>query len=208
MIVVHHLNYSRSTRVLWLLEELQIDYQLVRHERLPGFRAPTSLRDVHPSGKAPIVELDGLVLAESAAILAAIDSRFGQSRLTPPAGSEAQLRHEEWLHYAEGSLALPLMMTLFARLTGGVSDLLGRVIAGNAKRQLDRLDDGLGAGGPFIMGAMFSLADIQLAYLVDLARYLGLLEDRARLMAYFERFEDRPAYVRALAVGGPMMPPS
>jgi glutathione S-transferase len=207
MIIVHHLNHSRSTRVLWLLEELQLDYEVVRHERLPGFRAPGSLRNVHASGKAPVVELDGLVLAESAAILKAINHRYGQGRLAPEIGSDMELYHEEWLHFSEGSLAHPLMMTLYGRLAGGMSDLLGRVICGNAKTHLDRLEVGLGKG-PFILGAVFSLADIQLSYLVDLARYLGLLEDRPSLLAYLASFESRPAFVRALAVGGAMMPPS
>ncbi|MET0544321.1 MAG: glutathione S-transferase, partial [Variovorax sp.] len=113
MITVHHLNNSRSQRVLWLLEELGLPYDIVNYQRDPKtMLAPPELRRVHPLGKSPVVTVDGLTLAESGAILETLAERYGNGRLAPPAGTPEQLRYRYWLHYAEGSAMPPLLLKL------------------------------------------------------------------------------------------------
>jgi glutathione S-transferase len=140
MITVHHLNNSRSQRVLWLLEELELPYDIVRYERDPKtMLAPPELRKVHPLGKSPVVTTDeGLVLAESGAIIETLIERHGQGRLAPAAGSAEALRYRYWLHYAEGSAMPPLLLKLiFDRIESSKMPFfvkpVARMIAGKAK---------------------------------------------------------------------------
>jgi len=207
MITLHHLDHSRSTRVLWLLEELGTDYRLIRHQRLPGFRAPESLAIVHPLGKAPIVEDGGLVIAESAVILSYLDERYGQGRFSPAAGTPVRIAHDEWLHYAEGSAAPSLMMTLYAKLAGGLDGVVAQIVTRDATLALDHINAAVDRN-EWLLGDELTLADIQMAYLVDLAGFTGLLEGRPGLAAYATRLRQRPALQRALEIGGPMVPNS
>lgn len=206
MIVVHHLNHSRSSRVLWLLEEIGVDYRIVHHEREPGFRAPKSLRAIHPLGRAPVVELDGDIVAESAVILAEIHARAGAGRFAPARGTPDYLAHEEWLHFAESSAAGPLMTLLYGRLAGGIDGVLGKIVGHNVRVVLDQLERGL-QNRSYLLGEALTLADIQTAYLVELADYLDLLGDRSVLLAYRDRYRSRPGFERAIVVGGPVVPP-
>src|SRR6476469_8427033 len=113
MLTVHHLNNSRSQRVLWLLEELGVEYEVKRYERDPKtMLAPPSLRAVHPLGKSPVITEDGVTIAESGAIVEYLVERHGSGRLVPPAGTPERLRYTYWLHYAEGSLMPPLLLKL------------------------------------------------------------------------------------------------
>src|SRR6201989_2252482 len=112
MLAVHHLNNSRSQRVLWLLEELGVPYEIVRYQRQPDMRAPPELRAIHPLGKSPVITDDGNTLAESGAIVEYLIDRFGQGRLIPQLGTPARLRYTYWLHYAEGSAMPPLLLKL------------------------------------------------------------------------------------------------
>lgn len=131
MLTLHHLDYSRSTRVVWLLEELEVPYVLERYRRSVGGPAPEALAAVHPLGKSPVLVDDGFVLAESSAILRYVDSRYGGSRFTPDE-THARARHDEWLDYVEGSLALPLFVPLVAgeglpqRMRASLSSQLGQ----------------------------------------------------------------------------------
>lgn len=174
MITVHHLNFSRSSRVLWLLEELGLDYELISYRRDAGFRAPPELKAVHPLGKAPVIEDGDLVLAESAAILAYINATYGAGRLAPPAGTRDAAVHDEWLQYSESSAGFPIMMTLIGGMTGGLPDGLRGFTAPELARTLDYLEQGV-APGPYLMGDAFTLADIQLSYLLASAEHAGLL---------------------------------
>jgi len=219
MITVHHLNNSRSQRVLWLLEELELPYDIVRYERdAKTMLAPPELRKVHPLGKSPVVTTDeGLVLAESGAIIETLIERHGQGRLAPAAGSAEALRYRYWLHYAEGSAMPPLLLKLiFDRIESSKMPFfvkpVARMIAGKAKAgfvtpnlrtHLDFMEGELGKGEWFA-GPDFTGADIQMSFPVEAAKARGGLDaSRPRLMAWLERIHARPAYRRALERGGP-----
>lgn len=217
MIVVHHLNNSRSQRVLWLLEELGLPYELRRYARDPKtMLAPASLREVHPLGKSPVITDGTLTLAESGAIVQYLVERHGGGRLMPPAGSAEWLRYVHWLHFAEGSAMPPLVMKLvldrmekapmpfFARpvaraLAGRVRDAF---VLPNIARSLDYMETEVGRSGWFA-GAEFSAADIQMSFPLEAAAARGGLDARRpKLMDWLERIHARPAYKRALERGG------
>jgi glutathione S-transferase len=219
MIAVHHLNNSRSQRVLWLLEELELPYEIVRYQRDPKtMLAPPALRAVHPLGKAPVVVTeDGLALAESGAVIETLNERYGNGRLAPAAGTPEALRYRYWLHYAEGSAMPPLLLKLmFDRIETSKMPFfakpIAKAIAGkakaafimpNIKSHLDFMEGELGKSEWFA-GDAFSGADIQMSFPVEAALARGGLDaSRPRLMAYLERIHTRPAYMRALERGGP-----
>jgi glutathione S-transferase len=218
-ITVHHLENSRSQRVLWLLEELGQPYDIVRYARDPKtMLAPPELRAVHPLGKSPLVGLDdGSVLAESGAIVETLIERYGAGQLSPAPGTPDFLRYRYWLHYAEGSAMPPLLLKLvFDRVEKAPVPFflkpVVRGIAGKAKNgfvlpqlklHLDYLEGEL-ARGPWFAGDAFSGADIQLSFPVEAAAARGGLdESRPRLMDWLRRIHARPAYQRALERGGP-----
>ena len=219
MLTVHHLNNSRSQRVLWLLEELGLPYEVVRYQRDPKtMLAPPELRRVHPLGKSPVVTTDdGLVLAESGAIVETLIERHGQGRFAPPAGSADALRYRYWLHYAEGSAMPPLLLKLiFDKIESAkmpffikpiAKGIAGKAKAGfvtpNIRAHLDFMESELGKSEWFA-GDEFTGADIQMSFPVEAARARGGLDDsRPRLMAWLARIHARPAYQQALARGGP-----
>ncbi|WP_198969184.1 glutathione S-transferase [Xylophilus sp. ASV27] len=218
-LTVHHLENSRSQRVLWLLEELGQPYEVVRYARDPKtMLAPPELRAVHPLGKSPLVVLDdGSVLAESGAIVEALVERYGAGRLSPAPGSPDFLRYRYWLHYAEGSAMPPLLLKLvFDRVEKAPAPFflrpVVRGIAGKAKDgfvlpqiglHLDYLEGEL-ARGPWFAGEAFSGADIQMSFPVEAAAARGGLDrSRPRLMDWLQRIHARPAHQRALERGGP-----
>lgn len=218
MIVVHHLNNSRSQRVLWLLEELGLDYEIERYERDPQtMLAPDSLRRVHPLGKSPVVTDGDRTLAESGAIIEYLADRYGAGRLAPPAGSPERLRYTYWLHYAEGSAMPPLLLKLvFDRIESApmpfIVKPIARAISGKAKSSfiepqlalhLDYMEAELGRSEWFA-GEAFSAADIQMSFPLEAAaKRAGLDRSRPRLSAFLGRIHARPAYQRALERGGP-----
>lgn len=204
MVVVHHLDFSRSTRVLWLLEEIGIAYEVVPHFREPGFRAPASLRAVHDLGKAPVIEDDGFTIAESAVILEYLDARYANGRFSPAAPAD-RLRHAEVLHFAENALASSLMINLYGHFTGGLVGTFAAIIARDVDAALGHVERT--ATGRYFVGDELTLADIQLAYPLELASYLGFLPEYPRAEAYLARLYRRDALARAIAVGGPMRPP-
>ncbi len=216
MIVVHHLNNSRSQRVLWLLEELGVEYEIKPYRRdAKTMLAPPELRAVHPLGKSPVITDGGDTLAESGAILEYLTERYGAGRLAPAPGTPERLRYSYWMHFAEGSAMPPLVMKLFFdRIKKGAPFLvrpIARAIADqvlngyvlpNIERQLDFMEAELGKSGWFA-GSAFSTADVQMSFPLEAARARGGLDERrARLMAWLERIHARPAYKRALERGG------
>ena len=217
MIVVHHLNNSRSQRVLWLLEELELPYEIKRYQRdSKTMLAPAALREVHPLGKSPVLSDGELTLAESGAIIEYLVERHGQGRLVPPPGTPERLRYTYWLHFAEGSAMPPLVMKLvFDRIAKGPMPFfvrpVARAIAGrvthsfiepNIARQLDYMEVELGRSTWFA-GAEFSAADIQMSFPVEAAAARGGLDaKRPRLMEYLGRIHAREPYRRALERGG------
>ena len=215
MITVHHLNNSRSQRVLWLLEELGVPYEIKRYQRDPKtMLAPASLRAVHPLGKSPVITEAGLTLAESGAIIEYLAEREG--RLVPTLGSPEWKRYRYWMHYAEGSLMPPLLLKLvFDRIEKAKAPFFVRPvmrgIARTAKQSfvepqirlhLDYLEGEL-AKSTWFAGEEFSAADIQMSFPIEGAAARGGLDaSRPNLIAFLERVHARPAYQRALQRGG------
>jgi glutathione S-transferase len=202
-ITVHHLENSRSQRVLWLLEELGLAYEVKRYERnKTTMLAPPELRRVHPLGKSPVIEDGERVVAETGAIVEYLVER-GDGRLGAPAHREEALRYRHFLHYAEGSLMPPLLV----KLVLGRVPLIGR--RAQAKIQpmidvhLDYVESEL-ASRPWFAGAEMTAADIMMSFPLEAARArAGLGASRPAIMAWLERIQARPAYQRALQAGGP-----
>jgi glutathione S-transferase len=218
MIVVHHLNNSRSQRVLWLLEELGVGYEVKRYQRdAKTMLAPPELRQVHPLGKSPVVSDGSLTLAESGAIVEYLADKYGAGRLAPSHGTPERLRYSYWIHFAEGTAMPPLLLKLiFDRIEKAPAPFfvrpIARAIAGRAKstfvqpnidRNLDYMESELGKSEWFA-GNTFSAADVQMSFPLEAAAVRGGLDARRpRLMAFLERIHARPAYARALEKGGP-----
>lgn len=219
MITVHHLNNSRSQRVLWLLEELELPYDVEYYQRDPRtLLAPPELRAVHPLGKSPVISDGPLVLAESGAIIEYLVERYGEGRLQP-ADPGARLLYRYWLHYAEGSAMPPLLLKLVFDSIGRKAPLLVRPVAAgiarkarellvtpNLTRQLQFMESEL-SGRDWFAGDAFTLADIQMSYPLEAAAARAGLDARyPRLTDFLERIRARPAYRRALDKGGPVVP--
>ena len=218
MIVVHHLNNSRSQRVLWLLEELGLDYEVKRYQRDPKtMLAPASLRAIHPLGKSPVITDGANTVAESGAIIEYLVERHGNGRLIPAAGTPERLLWTYWLHFAEGSAMTPLLMKLvFDKVESGPMPFFARPIARaiankvrsafitpNLNAQLDYMEGEL-AKEKWFAGNEFTAADIQMSFPVEAAGARGGLdESRPKLMAFLQRIHARPAYLRAIERGGP-----
>jgi glutathione S-transferase len=218
MILVHHLNNSRSQRVLWLLEELGVEYEVKRYERdAKTLLAPPELLAVHPLGKAPVIVDGSVTVAESGAIIEYLIDRYGAGRLIPPAGTPERLRYTYWLHYAEGSAMPTLLLKLvFDRVAKAPAfwpiSTIARRIAGTVqstfigpqlKRHLDYMEAELTAHAWFA-GEAFTAADVQMSFPVEAAAArAGLNSSRPHLMGYLDRIHARDAYKRALERGGP-----
>jgi glutathione S-transferase len=202
MITVHHLDNSRSQRILWLLEELELDYSIVPYKRLPIGLAPPELKAIHPLGKSPVVEFDGLRVAESGAAVELIVQRYGRGRLAPDPSSADYVRYVEWLHYAEGSLSLPSSMAMFGRVFRVESVPYQAYVQSQVDLHVAYVADAL-TDREFLIGSDLTAADIQLTFSLQAARRSKLLEGRSVLLQYIERMEARPAYQRGIDKGGP-----
>ena len=217
-LIVHHLNNSRSQRVLWLLEELDVPYEIRKYQRDPRtMLAPPELRAVHPLGKSPVITEGDVTLAESGAILEYLVEKHGAGRLAPPAGTLERERYRYWMHYAEGSAMPPLLLKLvfdrvatspapfFVRpiLRGVAQRVTQSFIAPQLKLHLDYLEGELGRAAWFA-GNEFTAADVQVSFPIEgFAARGGLDVARPRLMDFLARIHARPAYQRALEKGGP-----
>jgi glutathione S-transferase len=218
MIVVHHLNASRSQRVLWMLEELGVAYEVKKYERdAKTMLAPAALKTVHPLGKSPVLTDGAQTLAESGAILEYLAQTYGAGRLLPKEGSEARLRYTYWMHYAEGSAMPPLLLRLVARrIEGAPVPFFVRPVTRKIARQLetafiepqlkthfDFVEAELGKHEWFA-GEAFSAADVQMSFPLEAAvGRAGMGEGRPRIRAFVDKVRARPAYQRALETGGP-----
>ena len=218
MITLHHLNDSRSQRVLWLLEELGLDYDLVPYQRDPVTNlAPAELKKIHPLRKSPVITDGDVTMAESGAIIEYLADRYGAGRLAPAPGAPERLRYTYWLHYAEGSAMPPMLMSLvFNRLrtapapffvrpvARGIADkVMTSFVSPQIKLHLDYMEGELGKSRWFA-GDEFSAADVQMSFPLEAAASRGGLDaNRPRLMDFLARIHERPAYRRALEKGGP-----
>jgi glutathione S-transferase len=202
MILVHHLENSRSQRVLWLLEELELPYEVKRYERDPkSMLAPVSLRQVHPLGKSPAIEDEGRVVVETGAIVEYLVEK-AEGRLGPSPNREEVLRYRMFLHYAEGSLMPPLLAMLVVRRLG----LLGKPARAPLQKMFDRHLDWLEtelASRDWFAGETFTAADIMMSFPLEVARgRAGLDASRPNLTDWLERIHARPGYADALKRGG------
>ena len=209
MLKLHHLVNSRSQRLLWLLEELGLDYELVVYPRDPktGF-APPELKAIHPLGKSPGLEDDGRVLAESGAIIDSVVRRHGKGRLAPAPDSAEYDTYVHWLHYAEGSAMLPLLLNVYVGRLGEAGAPLMPRISSEVKNHFGYISGALGARD-YLVGNGFTAADIQMSFVLEAARTTGALpsfESFPNLGTYLERLHARPAYQRALQRAGAVNP--
>lgn len=216
MIIVHHLNNSRSQRLLWLLEELGVLYDIKRYERdRRTMLAPPELRKVHPLGKSPVITDGEVTLAESGAIMDYVLEKYGRGRLMPRAGTPERLRYTYWMHFAEGSAMPPLVMKLvLGRMAKGAPFFVRPVARAIAKRvndgfvqpnitrQLDFMEAEL-SRSTWFAGSEFTAADIQMSFPIEAATArAGLDGSRPRLMEFLNRIHAREAYRTALEKGG------
>jgi glutathione S-transferase len=218
VITVHHLNNSRSQRILWLLEELGLPYEVRRYQRdAQTMLAPPELRAVHPLGKSPVISDGEVTLAESGAIVEYLAARHGNGSLVPKAGTPEHVQYIYWLHFAEGSAMPPLLLKLiFDRIESGkgmaffvkpfargiAQQVQKMMVQPNLERQLEYMEKWL-AGREWFAGANFSAADIQMSFPLEAAASRGgLTESRPKLWAFLKKIHGRPAYQRALEKGG------
>ncbi len=201
MLVVHHLNNSRSQRILWLLEELGAPYEIKFYQRDATTNlAPPELLAVNPLGKSPVITDGDITIAESGAIVDYIQRKYGAGKLGAPAGEVAGEKYREWLQYAEGSAMLPLMLNLYVMRLGEAGAALQPRIQSEMDNHLGYVDAAL-AGKDWLMGE-FTAADVQMSFVGEVARAFGQTAKHQNIGAWVERFQARPAYAKSLEKGG------
>ena len=201
MLTVHHLNNSRSQRILWLLEELGTPYEIVKYQRMEGIPlAPPELKAVHPLGKSPIITDRGRTIAESGAIVEYIIDTYGNGKMKPKAGSDDYLKYVEWLHYAEGSAMFPLLLALLSGFMGDGAAMIQPRIDSEIANHLSYIESGL-KERQFFVGNDLTGADIQMLFVLEAAG--SRLDPYPNALAYRTRMQARPAYRRGIERGGP-----
>jgi glutathione S-transferase len=202
MLVVHHLNDSRSQRILWLLEELGAPYEIKFYQRDAATRlAPPELKMAHPLGKSPVITDGSQTIAESGAIVDYIVRKYGDGRLAVAAGSPEFETYNEWLHYAEGSAMLPLMLNMYVMRLGDAGAPLHPRIADEMANHLGYVDASL-KGRDWLMGKALTGADIQMSFVGEVMRAFGQSDKYPNIKRWVEAFQARPAYQTALDKGG------
>lgn len=202
MITVHHLNQSRSKRVLWLLEELHMPYEVVEHQRDAQTRlAPASLKAVHPLAKAPIIVDDNITLCESGAVIEYILNQDKEERLRPEMSSTEYYQYLEWLHFAEGSLAMPVIAHLFMNMEQrDGKQAMDMYMNKEAMLDFSYIEATL-TGRPYFAGDSFTAADIMMTIVLEFAQFSGLLQEKPKTVAYLKTMQQRAAYQKAASYG-------
>jgi glutathione S-transferase len=202
MIVVHHLNDSRSQRILWLLEELNVPYEIKHYQRDQQTRlAPPELKAIHPLGKSPVITDDGRVIIESGAIIDYIVRHYGQ-QLQPSVTSKDYDEYQQWLHYAEGSAMLPLLLKLYVSRLGDAGAPLSPRIESELANHIGFVNSSL-EGKQWLLGGEMTAADIQMSFVGEAASARTNRAAYPNIEAWVKRFQARPAYQKALVRGGP-----
>ncbi len=202
MIVVHHLNDSRSQRILWLLEELNVPYEIKHYQRDAQTRlAPPELKAIHPLGKSPVITDDGRVIIESGAIIDYIVRHYGQ-KLQPSLTSKEYDEYQQWLHYAEGSAMLPLLLKLYVSRLGDAGAPLSPRIESELANHIGFVNSSL-EGKEWLLGSEMTAADIQMSFVGEAASARTNRAAYQNIEAWVKQFQARPAYQRALVRGGP-----
>lgn len=200
MLKVHHLNNSRSQRILFLLEELGVPYEIVKYQRMqPVPFAPPELKNVHALGKSPVITDNGKTIAESGAIVEYIVDTYGKGRMKPKPGTDEYWKYIEWMHYAEGSAMLPLLMALYTGFPGVSAEPLKPRIESEIANNLSYVAAAL-KGREFLVGSELTGADVQLLFVLEAAGQR--LKPYPDLEKYVERLHARPAYRRGIEKGG------
>jgi glutathione S-transferase len=202
MIVVHHLNDSRSQRILWLLEELNVPYEIKHYQRDAQTRlAPPELKAIHPLGKSPVITDNGRVIIESGAIIDYIVRHYGQ-KLQPSVTSKEYDDYQQWLHYAEGSAMLPLLLKLYVSRLGDAGAPLSPRIESELANHIGFVNSSL-EGKEWLLGGEMTAADIQMSFVGEAASARTNRAAYPNIEAWVKRFQARPAYQKALVRGGP-----
>jgi len=207
MLTIHHLNNSRSQRVLWLLEELGTDYEIKAYQRDPETsRAPAELKAIHPLGKSPVIEHNGLVVAETGAIIVYLLNQFGadedgSNRFKPEPGTQAYVDYVHFLHFAEGSAMLPLLLSLYTGFLGDAAAPIQPMIMDEIKKVLDYCEYSL-VRNEWFAGDDLTGADFNMIFPLEAARARGRLKGYEACNDYVDKVWARPAYLRALERGG------
>lgn len=200
MITLHHLNKSRSMRIIWLLEELDVEYQIKAYQRdAESSLAPPELQQIHPLGKSPVIEDDGKVIAESGAITEYLIEKYAPGRLAPARGSEDYIDYLQWLHFAESSAMLPLLLRMFLQRDGAKTNMLEEYAQNEAAKVLGFFDQSL-EGKTYLVGDKLSGADIMLSFIVDVLDQSGAIGAFKNLPAYREQLKTHAGYVKAEAL--------
>jgi len=204
MIEVHHLNNSRSQRVLWMLEELGVPYAVVRYERdAKTMLAPPQIKQVHPLGRSPVISDGDFVLAESGAIIEYLVEHYGAGRFLPQRGTREYETCRYWVHYAEGSLMMQMLVKIYLDRIGEPAKALRERVDGAVRTHLAYVEESLGSA-QFLAGPMFTVADVQMSFPLEVSATQGMLGDaHPRLRALLSRLHERPGYRAALEKGGP-----
>jgi len=201
MIKLHHLNRSRSLRILWLLEELGLDYDVIRYERDKKTNlAPPELLALHPLGKSPVIEMDGRLISESAAIVEAISAKHGQ-HLIPANDHEAYITHMELMHFAEGSVMTPILLNLYTSKLGSAAVRLQPRIQSELSNHFTYMEKTLRPSGHWVIDEL-SAADIMLSFPATIVLRYGMVEQFPRIVAFVKWMQQRPAFQAAIAKGG------
>jgi glutathione S-transferase len=203
MLKVHHLNNSRSQRILWLLEELGTPYEIVHYKRDATTRlAPPELKAVHPLGKSPVVTDGRLTVAESGAIVEYLIRTYGKGRFMPKEGTEDFVRYLHWMHFAEGSAMLPMLLALYVGFLGDAGAPLRPRIDSEIANHLGYMEKEIGSKSYFV-GNDLTGADIQLSFVLEAGNARRGLQNYPNLTRYLAGLHARPAYKRGLEKGGP-----
>jgi len=203
MITVHHLNNSRSQRILWMLEELGLDYEIAHYQRdAVTSQAPDTLKEIHPLGKSPVLTDGDVKIAESGAIIEYLADTYGKGAWKPKAGTPEALSYLEWMHYSEGSAMLPLLLALYVgRLGDNGAPLMPRIM-GEMDNHFSYMNGAL-ANQDWFAGDKLSACDLQMSFPLEAAQGTGLIANYPNLAAFLGRVQARPAYKKALEKGGP-----
>ncbi|HDY7828268.1 TPA: glutathione S-transferase [Vibrio vulnificus] len=197
MITLHHLNKSRSKRIIWLLEELGVDYQVVAYQRdSVTFLAPPELKAIHPLGKSPVIEADGKVIAESGAITEYLIAKHAPLRLAPAPESAEYVEYLQWLHFAESSGILPLLLKVFLTKDGAQTQFLAQYADAEINKVVGYLDQSLQSKN-YLVGETLSGADIMNSFIVEIVQQFGLLEQYPNLARYADTLASHPSFVKA-----------
>ena len=198
MITVHHLNNSRSQRILWLLEELEVEYEIKHYKRDPDTnRAPAELKAIHPMGKSPVIEDGDDVIAETGAIIVYILDKYGADKLRPKRGSQEYLDYVHFLHFAEGSAMLPLLLALYTGFLGDAAAPIQPIIMNEIKGVLDYCEYRL-IRNEYFAGDKITGADIQMIFPLEAAKARGRLKGYEACNEFVDKIHKRAAYLKAL----------